>query len=326
MTYDPAPFYADVAEGPEGGAAVWLRTADNVRIRVAAWTKPKDRGTVLLFPGRTEYGEKYGRTAVAFAKAGLSTLAIDWRGQGLADRLHPDVSAGHVHHFTDYQLDVAAALTYALEANLPRPYYLLAHSMGGCIGLRALLEGLPVDAAAFTGPMWGIQISPAMRPAAWALSWSTDVLGLGHIFAPGTNGESYVSSAPFEDNTLTTSPEMFHYMQRQVASHPELGLGGPSLRWLRQALNETRLLAREPAPNIPCVTFVGTNERIVDVPRIHQRMASWPQGRLHLTQNGEHEVLMEAARIRNWVHDALIAHFLGDAVAMPDTQPRAVPA
>ena len=38
-----------------------------------------------------------------------------------------------------------------------RPLHLLAHSMGGCIGLRAVIEGMPVAACVFTGPMWGIK-------------------------------------------------------------------------------------------------------------------------------------------------------------------------
>ena len=58
-----------------------------VRIRVGLWHRQGPAGTVLLFPGRTEYVEKYGRTARLLAARGLATLVIDWRGQGIADRL-----------------------------------------------------------------------------------------------------------------------------------------------------------------------------------------------------------------------------------------------
>ena len=58
----PAPFHADLADGPPGGRAVWLRTADEVRIRAGLW-RGGDKGTVFLLPGRTEYIEKYGRAA-----------------------------------------------------------------------------------------------------------------------------------------------------------------------------------------------------------------------------------------------------------------------
>ena len=67
-----------------------------------------------------------------------------------------------------------------------------------------------------------------------------------------------------------------------------------------------------PAPNLPCDTFLGTNERIVHVGRIHQRMDGWDDGHLHLIQNGEHEVLMEDARARAGIFDTL-AHRFADA-------------
>lgn len=72
-----APLFADVADGPEDGVAWWLTAEDGVRLRVGLWNRAASRGTVLLFPGRTEYIEKYGRAARALADRGHATLAID---------------------------------------------------------------------------------------------------------------------------------------------------------------------------------------------------------------------------------------------------------
>lgn len=307
---EPAPFHADLAQGPEGSRAYWMRTEDGVRIRVGVFPCEQARGTVLLFPGRTEYVEKYGRTAADFTARGYGVLTIDWRGQGLADRLLSNDRIGHVNHFTDYQKDVDAALRAAAALDLPRPWHLLAHSMGGAIGLRAAMRGIPVASTVFTGPMWGIQISALMRPAAWALSWGGAKVGLGHKIAPGTKSDSYVVSEPFEDNTLTSDREMFDYMRAQVLAEPSLQLGGPSLRWLNEALADGRALAGRPSPDVPCLTFVGSNERIVDTDRIRDRMAHWPGGRLELIAGGEHEVLMQGPEVR--------AHVTGRAVALFD--------
>ena len=310
MHLEEAPFFDDVAEGPLGGVAHWVTTTDGLRIRIGHWRADGDaqQGTVFLFPGRTEYVEKYGRTAAALAEQGFCTLTVDWRGQGLADRMLGDARAGHVHRFSDYQLDVMAMTEAASNLELPQPWYLMAHSMGGCIGLRALHLGLPVNAAVFTGPMWGIGMSAPLRPAAWALSWGSTLVGLSHIYAPGTKPEAYVTSEKFENNQLTSDPEMYAYMQRQVDAHPELKLGGPSLLWVHEALTECRALAQMPSPDLPCLTFLGTNERIVDNSRIFDRMAHWPGGRLELIEDGEHEVLMETAEIR--------AQVIGDSVAL----------
>lgn len=309
---DAAPLFHDAAEGPDGGRAWWLRAADGLRIRVGHW--PRDmqqagRGTVFLFPGRTEYIEKYGRAAADLARRGFDTLTIDWRGQGLADRMVADRRTGHVGRFTDYQHDVAAMVEAAQALDLPRPWYLLAHSMGGCIGLRALIDGMPVAACAFTGPMWGIQMATATRPAAWVMSWAGSRLGFGHQLAPGTKAETYVLAEPFDDNALTRDRDMYAYMQRQVTNYPDLALGGPSLRWLNEALVEMEHLARQPAPPPPCQTWLGTRERIVCPDRITARMSGWPSGTLVMIQGGEHEVLMDTPQTRAEVFDGVAAHF-----------------
>ena len=311
MDLTPAPLFTDTHPGPEGGVAHWAMTSDGKRIRVGHWPLAGAKGTVLMFPGRTEYIEKYGDTASELAKRGMATMAIDWRGQGLADRLIDDPLVGHVEAFSDYQKDVAAMMRAARELSLPRPYFLLAHSMGGCIGLRAVMEGLAVQAAAFTGPMWGIYVKPQLRMAASLMARVMPHLGRGHSLPPGTSASPYVLSAPFEDNLLTTDPLMYKMMQDQLVSHPELALGGPSFVWLREAFAETTHLAERAAPNLPAVTWLGTNERIVALPRIHERMESWKGGRLEMVKGGEHEVLMESESLRTPVFDGLEKLFLG---------------
>lgn len=315
MDLTQAPFFTDVHPGPAGGAAHWAKTSDGIRIRVGHWPLSGAKGTVLLFPGRTEYIEKYGTTAAEFAARRLATIAVDWRGQGLADRLLKNPLVGHVEAFSDYQKDVAAMMRAARELSLPRPYFLLAHSMGGCIGLRAAMEGLAVQAAAFTGPMWGIYVKPHLRKVANLMATVMPKIGNGHALTPGTTIEPYVLVEPFEDNMLTTDPEMYDMMRDQLIAHPELSLGGPSYIWLREAFAETRHLAGRAAPNMAAVTWVGSNERIVMSPRIHERMENWKGGRLEIVQGGEHEVLMEVEALRKPVLDGMEKLFLGTSTS-----------
>jgi lysophospholipase len=319
---EAAPLHADVADGPDDGRAFWLRTSDGVRIRIGLWTPDgADKGTVLLFPGRTEYIEKYGRAAQDFATRGYATLAIDWRGQGLADRLLDDSMSGHIHGFIDYQKDVDAVVQAIDHLDLPKPLHLLAHSMGGCIGLRAAMTGLPVASCSFTGPMWGIRISSPLRPVAWSLGWSSRQVGLCHLYAPGTKSDTYVMAEPFEANKLTGDHEMYQYMIDQAQAHPELTLGGPSLRWLHEALRETLALSGLPSPDLPCVTLVGTEEDIVDSTRIQARMGVWPGGRVEDIDGGRHEVMMDTPEMRQRVFDMLAAHYdaAGTGVTDPET-------
>ncbi|MGR3322561.1 MAG: alpha/beta fold hydrolase [Pseudooceanicola sp.] len=304
-----APFFSDVDDGPEGGRAVWARTDDGLRIRVGAWPLEGAKGTILLFPGRTEYVEKYGRAARDLAARGYATLAVDWRGQGLGDRMTADPLRGHVGRFADFQRDVAAVLRAARAMDLPEPWHLVGHSMGGCIGLRALHEGLPVASAVFTAPMWGIPIPPLLRPLARLWAFAGKAFGLGHLWAPGVVRDAYVLVEPFEGNKLTRDADMYDYMRRQTLAHRDFALGGPTLGWVHEAFRETRALSRLPAPGYPTLTFLGTNERIVDVPAIRARMADWPDGRLEDVPGGEHEVMMDAPETRRALFDAMAAHF-----------------
>ncbi|HBS48914.1 MAG TPA: alpha/beta hydrolase [Rhodobacteraceae bacterium] len=312
MPLTPAPFHADLAQGPPGGAAYWMECSDGVRIRVAAWPAEGARGTVLLFPGRTEYIEKYGDAARHLSARGFATLAVDWRGQGLADRLTGDARLGHVLRFSDYQKDVAAMLRAARGLDLPRPHYLLAHSMGGCIGLRAVMEGLGVQAAAFSGPMWGIHFGRAMKFMAMGVIYGGPLLGRGLTLSPSTRFEPYVEWADFKGNTLTRDPEMYQMMRDQIEAVPELALGGPTLHWLREAVNETRALARRASPDLRCVTFLGSDEAIVDVPRIYARMQTWTRGRLDVIEGGRHEVLMDPPEVRGPIFDRMAMLFAGE--------------
>ncbi len=297
-----APFYADVADAPEGVEALWLTASDGVRFRVAVWAEGA-KGTVILLPGRTEYAEKYGRAARDLAARGFATLVIDWRGQGLSDRALPDRMVGHVADFAEYQLDLDAALALADEMGLPEPRYLMSHSMGGCIGLRALMRNLPFKAAAFSAPMWGISMAAWMRPVAQMISSLSGMIGMAHKYAPGTGAKTYVAEADFAGNVLTTDPDMWAYMRTQVQTYPDLSLGGPSLGWLNAALAECQALAMLPAPKLTTICALGTAEKVVDPAPVHLRMAGWGSGQLDLYPGAEHEVIMETPSSRKRFFD-----------------------
>ncbi|MFN0113815.1 MAG: alpha/beta fold hydrolase [Paracoccaceae bacterium] len=306
---DRAPLFREIAAPLDGGEAFWLKTADGVRIRVGVWAGGAG-GTVLMFPGRTEYVEKYVHVAAAMRQRGFATVIVDWRGQGLSDRPLADRQVGHVERFGDFQNDVAALVEALPGLGLAGPLYLIAHSMGGCIALRSLVEGLlPVRAAAFSGPMWGVRIPDWQVPVAWALGTISRRIGQGHRYVPGTGPVTYVAEAGFEGNVLTSDAGMFALMKAQVTARPELSLGGPSLQWLNEAMVETRLLAERPSPPVPAVTALGARERVVDAGRVVERMGRWPGGRLSLFEGAEHEIVMETQAHRDRFFDEAAALF-----------------
>lgn len=300
-----APFFHDVAEGPDSVTSLWVHAADGTRLRMVHWAGGA-KATVLMFPGRTEYCEKYARLAGDMLAAGYGMAAIDWRGQGLADRPMHCPGMGHVASFDEYRADVAAFVAALDALGAPKPWFLIGHSMGGAIGLRALHDGLPVQAAAFSAPMWDIAMRPVIKALSAPLLAVVTAMGMGKSFAASTG--PYTAMA-FEDNPLTTDRAQFDYMAHQLATYPALRLGGPSNRWVRAALQETATLMARPAPDIPTLTLTAGREKIVVNPVIEKRMASWPKGRLMTIEGAEHELLFEAPARRDQALGAILAHF-----------------
>jgi lysophospholipase len=306
----PAPFHHDIAEGPPEARALWAMASDGVTIRLGLWLGPKAaKGTVFLLPGRSEYIEKYGRTADDFAARGYAMIAVDWRGQGLATRALEDPMAGHVADFAEYQCDLAKMIEVARAQGMPEPWHLLAHSMGGAIGLRCLMGTHPFKSAVFSAPMWGILIAAWMRPVATMLSAASRWFKFEDRYTPGTKAATYVLEQSFIGNALTSDANMWNYMRHQALAYPELSLGGPSLGWLRAALTECHALSLLPAPDIACFTGLGSAEKIVDTGPIHARMATWPRGRIGLYPGAEHELLMENPTARALFCDEAAALF-----------------
>jgi lysophospholipase len=104
-------------------------------------------------------------------------------------------------------------------------------------------------------------------------------------------------------------------MSVQLERHPELALGGPSVLWVKAALEETRALMAMPAPDVPTLTLMGSREGIVEGPAIEARMATWPGGSLRVVPGGLHELLMESPPRRAEALGAIRAHFAAQAPA-----------
>ncbi len=303
-----APFFAALADGPPDGRAFWLRANDGVRIRAGYWPGG-DKGTVLLLPGRSEYIEKYGRAARDLAARGYATLCVDFRGQGLADRLLADPIKGHVTDFADYQRDLQAVLALTRDMDCPAPLFILAHSMGGSIGLRALIGGFPARAVAFSAPMWGIRVHPAVRPFAAPVLRIVRALGGGEGYAPTTGPVPYVRHVGFAGNLLTTDRAMWDYMVAHLVAEPGLALGGPTVSWLVQALDDCGALALLPSPDLPAYCALGTAEHVVDVAAINARMRCWRGAQFDIMPGAAHEVMMEVPETRKRFFDAACALF-----------------
>ncbi|MXQ09072.1 alpha/beta fold hydrolase [Alphaproteobacteria bacterium GH1-50] len=304
---EAAPFDHALSEGPADLTVGWTTAADGVRLRYGLWQAEDAKGTILLFNGRTEYLEKYGRVIGHLTGAGYNVASIDWRGQGRSDRLLPDTRLGYIKNFQHYQKDVAALLAEVDTAGLGGPRFLVAHSMGGAIGLRALLDGLQVERAVFSAPMWGIYAKPHFKALVLTMLFCARRFRQTHRNLPGTPLQGHVLAYAFEENPLTTDAEQYAYMRRQSASDPALSLGSPTYQWLGEALDEIAQLHTAQKPPVPTRVMIGTEDKTVSGNEVAALVAGWPEAELSVFEGGKHELMFEVPALRD--------RFLSEALA-----------
>ena len=295
-----APFFNDVANGPAISNASWITAEDGVCLRLVHWpSNSKSNGTIFIFQGRSENLEKYGLLANEFVDRGFDLIGLDWRGQGLSDRLHDDHLMGHIDSYSQYQKDVCAFILAAKNLGLPKPWFLLGHSMGACIGFRALINNDSVfSSCALTAPMWDLSLPAWKRPVALLLARASLFLNGGRVYAPGGGQECYVMKTPFAENKLTSDYDMYRYYVSVTENLPDQRIAGPSFGWVYHTMHENRALKSEMPPNIPCLVLYGAEDQLISHSEINAKMAQWVGSTTQKIDGARHDVLYETPEIR----------------------------
>jgi lysophospholipase len=292
---DSAPLIATAAAPiPEGAAAEWFAGAGGVRLRAALFpVVGPPRGSVVISPGRTEAIEKYLEVAETLGRRGYVTLAHDWRGQGMADRLLPDRLLGHAAGYRDFLADYAALIA-AFEERLPRPWIALGHSMGGCLTLLALAEGEQRFAAAIlSAPMLGVLVGATPRWLARGLAGGLTALGRGDRAVPGP---AAAARTPFEANIVTHDPVRYARAEALIEACPDLALGLPTWGWLAFAFAATSRLATGAGTGrigMPVTIVAAGEDKLVDNAALRTVAARLPHGRYVEIPGAFHEILQE---------------------------------
>jgi lysophospholipase len=282
-------------------ARAWLESGGDMpaRLRAAIWApaiwRGTGRGTVLLLNGRTEYIEKHFRIIARLTAMGFAVATLDWRGQGMSTR-RAKGTLGHIDDFAEFQRDMDAFLSWPALRSLPGPRVVLCHSMGGAIGLRALVDGrLEVDAAIFSAPFWGLGVTGAAGGIARGGAGAAVALGMGMRALPIVRDRrTYAVRHDFEDNVLTSDPEHFAWVRAQAEARPELTVGVPTYGWLAAAFRELEALRAAAAPELPSLLLVGDAERVVNAAPIRTWAEKAPHAVLTLLHGARHEPLMES--------------------------------
>ena len=165
------------------GESVWredagaLSTADGVKLALRrARVAGEVRAEVVLVQGLGEHAGRYGHVAAVLAERGLRMCAWDLRGHGRSEGVRGD--AARYELLVDDLARVVAHFT-----GKGRPWFLLAHSLGGQVALRFLEERQPGCAGAAIFAPW---LRLAFDPPWWKLALARAALRAWPAFAQET--------------------------------------------------------------------------------------------------------------------------------------------
>ena len=277
-------FYNTGKEGKFEGKA-------NIDIYFKIFKQPKkEKAAILISSGRTEAALKYKELIFDLYNNGYSIYIHDHRGQGLSGRMTEDPEMGFVDTFQFYVDDMKYFYDNYLKPDKHNKIFLLAHSMGGAIGMT-YLEQYPNDfnAAAFSSPMLGLK-----SPTCCVIKIIT---GKKIKYAPGT-GKYNDNEIPFDKNKLTGCEIRYQRMNAAFGIDTTARLGGATSLWVKKSCQQFKYLFKNiDKIETPFILLSAENDNIIDV-HAHQKFVEKAQksGKVcnaFVVANAQHELLIE---------------------------------
>lgn len=286
---------------PDSRLSDW-HAPDGWRHRRFDWPHPAPRGRVLVQGGRADVIEKFLETMAFLHAQGWSLTAFDWRGQGGSGRLSADSHVGHAASFDPWVADLGAFWSdwRREDSGGGRPAFLLAHSMGAHLALRALLDdAIDPAAAVLVAPMIGIRSPIGPR---WGLRLARLLARIGDPARGAWRVRTDARSAGHRQQLLTHSPDRFADEAHWYARDPSLLLGPPSWAWIVEAFASGARLERDPRVArlaTPILMLVAEADGLVDPAaalRLAERLPHVEVERFG--PESAHEILREADAVR----------------------------
>ncbi len=268
------------------------------KIRYGHASAENAKACVILLGGLSEFAEKYFETMRDLNARGLSVWTMDWAYQGLSNR---NPKNPHKRCSDGYDADLSD-LHFFTETIVPKekPIILLAHSMGGHIGLRYLAEHPDnFKATAFSAPMLGIRdIRIYGRTIKLLLKI---LLPLHTSYVPGGKDWHETMRKSDGNDVFSSDPARDGLHNLWCLHTPALQVGNPTLRWLYESVKSLDILN---APEtlrkikIPVLLTTAGDEKIVDNKAI-KAASDYIEKSIYLEIEGaKHEILMEKDEYR----------------------------
>lgn len=304
---------------PPGGQTIWATMADGVRLRCHTWPGHNAaRGTIWLLNGRGDFLEKYCESYWSILDWGCTLVVFDWRGQGLSGPGHPDdPHLGHVESMAVLVDDVVAipGILAAQGLDLPQPWSLIAHSMGGHLAARWLHDQPGrVSRGVLLAPMFDFQTGPVPRWLVRCLVGHAERAGRSARYSPGQGPFDPQGNPALRGRLLTSDAERAGDEYWWARHNSELVRGGVSYGWLRAAMESVRIINAPgylEAIRTPLLILLPGEEKLVSTSAADRASERLPNARLEHVAKARHELLRERDSVRAAVLDRIHRYLFG---------------
>ncbi len=304
---------------PQNASVNSFKSFDGLNIRYGLFKAMKGlcHGTVCLFTGRSEPIEKYFEVIKKLQLRGFNVAIMDWRGQGLSDRLTNNRRKGHVVSFDNYVKDVEHFMRKAVWPDCPAPYFAIAHSMGSNVltKVAALPNKIPLfERIVLISPFYQFEISGLKFLLVEMIARILSVFGLGKLKATFLEGVPK-ELKPFDPGNLISSDQ--YRMEREqkiIKANMRLALGAPTFGWLNAAFKSIREVGKisfAKKIKTPMLVIMGTDDYLVSQESIETISGNISACGLVKIDGGKHELLMENDRLTLQVWGAIDAFIPG---------------
>ncbi|MCB2099194.1 MAG: alpha/beta hydrolase [Parvularculaceae bacterium] len=284
---------------PAHGEAIDFHGADGGYLRAAIFATPGAQATVVLVSGRSEFIEKYFETISDLQSRGFAVATLDWRGQGLSERLLPVREKGHIRDFGAFRSDLSLFTDEIVRKRLPGPYILLAHSMGGAPVLQMLADGdQRFCCAVLSSPMTRLFDNVAKRIGVRILAEGASRIGLSRYAIAGTREHSMA----FEGNVLTSDLTRHARFKDLQSAAPNATIREPTYGWLRaatEAMDDLHKPDRFARLKTPTLILSAEDDHLVRSSDHNRLAGKSPLIERIVIKGALHEIMMERDEIRD---------------------------
>jgi lysophospholipase len=281
----------------------FLQACDGIRLRYGYWPHQGENhgGAVVVLGGRAEFMEKYIETIGELNIRGFDAFSLDWRGQGLSDRMLPDRTRGYVRTFGDYVADLKLFLDEVVMPDHRGPLIIMAHSMGATIAMH-YLRRFPrgIDKAVLLSPMISFRTDPIPYAVAKGYCLMLVRLGKAHCNIPSLRrNESFLGSFP--GNRLTHDAARFSRVRQVLRANPQLLIAGVTFGWLAasfEAIDAIQQSGFAQRIQMPTLIVTAGKDRVVSNAATGRFVVQLPVQRTLCIEGAYHEILQERDGMR----------------------------